>query len=300
VAARNESGRVARLELDGLSPAQISGQDLRAAAGRALGWQFIQSASFELTRRGEMIRLSGRGAGHGVGMCVIGSSKLAAAGRSSAQILGQYYPGTTIGFAGPRLTAAPPERPSVATVPPRSTVPVPPRPSDLDVAVLLPEGDEGEGQVIANLVRRERDEVSRALAVEAPMPVTLRFHPTTDAYERATGLRWFTLGMVRGSELHFIPPAVLRDRGVLERTVRRQLVHLMTDAALAGRPAWVREGARAYFADPAHGPVPRGACPQDAELERPISAGALGDASLRARACFERQVNAGRSWRDVR
>lgn len=300
VASRNESGRASRLALDGLSPAQISGQDLRAAVGRAIGWQYIQSASFELTRSGDMLRLSGRGAGHGVGMCVIGSSKLAASGRSAAQILQQYYPGTVIGPAGPRLTAAPPERPSIAVVPPAAIVPAPPKAIDTDVTVWLPDGEEGEGRVIAALARRERDDLSRALGVQAPSRVTLRFHPTTDAYERATGRPWFTLGMAQGSELHFIPPGVLRDRGVLDRTVRRQFVHVMTDAALAGRPAWVREGARAHFADPLQGSVPRAGCPQDAELLRPTSAGALSDASLRARACFERQVNAGRPWRDVR
>ena len=68
-------------------------------------------------------------------------------------------------------------------------------------------------------------------------------HPTTDDYERVTGRPWFTSGAVVGGELHLLPLAVLRDRGVLERTIRHELVHLMTDAALGGRPAWVREGA---------------------------------------------------------
>jgi hypothetical protein len=33
IASRNGSGRVAKLRLDGLSPAEISGQDLRSAVG---------------------------------------------------------------------------------------------------------------------------------------------------------------------------------------------------------------------------------------------------------------------------
>ena len=303
IASRNESGRAARLALDGLSPAQISGQDLRAAVSRTLGWQYVQSASFELARSGDTVRMSGRGAGHGVGMCVIGSSKLAAAGRSAAQILRQYYPGTTIGpltSGGPRLVAVPPERPSISAPPAKVVLPAPPKPAAIDVAVWLPDGEDSEGPVIAEVVRRERDHLARSLAVDAPPRVSLRFHPTTEAYERATGQPWFTLGSVSGNELHFIPPGVLRDRGVLERTVRRQLVHVMTDAVFVGRPAWVREGAGAHFADPSRTQASRVDCPADAELLRPLSAGALGDASLRARACFERQVNAGRSWRDVR
>ena len=49
--------------------------------------------------------------------------------------------------------------------------------------------------------------------------VTLRFHPTTDDYERATGQAWFTSGAVVDHELHLLPLAVLRERGVLERTI---------------------------------------------------------------------------------
>src|SRR5207237_9957281 len=39
IASRNNSGRVARLSLEGLMPSAISGQDLRVVVGRTLGWQ---------------------------------------------------------------------------------------------------------------------------------------------------------------------------------------------------------------------------------------------------------------------
>jgi hypothetical protein len=131
--------------------------------------------------------------------------------------------------------------------------------------------------------------------------MTVRFHPSTEDYERALGRPWFTLGTTLGSELHFLPVTMLRDRGLLDRTVRRELVHLMTDAILSDRPAWVREGAAMHFAEGGTTPVARGLiCPTDAELLRPVSAGALGNANSRARACFERQLTAGRAWRDIR
>jgi SpoIID/LytB domain protein len=300
VEARNDSGRAARLALDGITPSTISGQDLRAVVGRTLGWQYIQSAAFELKRSGDAVRLTGHGAGHGVGMCVIGSARLATTGWSAAQILQQYYPGTTIGSLGPRLTAAPPERPSIAAPAPNVPVPVTPISTALEIAVLLPEGDEGERTTITALARRERDDMVRALAVDAPPRIALRFHPTTNGYETAAGQPWFTLGTTKGEEMHFIPPSALRDRGMLERTMRRQLVHLLIDSIFAGRPAWVREGAASHFADPSSAPPPHGLCPTDAELMRPVSPGALSDAMLRARACFERELNSGRSWRDVR
>ncbi len=307
IASRNESGRVARLSLDGLTPSEISGQDLRAVVGRTLGWQRIQSAAFDLRRAGDAFRFTGHGAGHGVGMCVIGSTRLAVAGVAATAILHRYFPGTEIGAVGPRLTAAPPERPSLAAprpapeassiTPAAATASAPP---PVGIAVSLAEGDEGERGVVAALVLRERDELAKALDVPAPARIAIRFHETAAAYERATGQPWFTLGAPVGSELHLLPLAVLRDRGVLERTVRHQLVHMMTDAELAGRPSWVREGAAIYFSEGRTGPATRGPCPQEAELLRPVSVGALGDAFARARACFERQLASGRPWRNVK
>ena len=305
VASRNESGRVARLALDGLTPSRISGQDLRAAIGRSISWQYLQSAAFELKRTGDSFRFEGHGAGHGVGMCVIGSAKLATAGQSAAQILTRYFPGTDITSVGPRMTAAPPaDRPVIA--PPRpAAAPAPARPAapaPVDLALSLPEGDDGERAVVTTLVRRERDALSNILDVSAPPRLTVRFHPTTDAFERATGMPWYALGSVKSGDLHFVPMNVLRDRGVLERTVRHQIVHALADASFANRPAWVREGAALHFSETGSSvaPLGRGACPEDVELLRPTSIGALSDAMVRARACFERQLSSGKSWRDVK
>ena len=44
----------------------------------------------------------------------------------------------------------------------------------------------------------------------------------------------------------------------------------------------------------------KGRCPQDNELRYPVSAGALANAYGRARACFARQIEAGKVWNDVR
>jgi hypothetical protein len=87
---------------------------------------------------------------------------------------------------------------------------------------------------------------------------------------------------------------------MLDRTLRRELTHLMADSFLQDRPAWVRAGAAGYFADPdAHVSI-RQPCPADIELQRPTSAGALADALTRARGCFERQIAVLRDWRRVR
>ena len=110
-----------------------------------------------------------------------------------------------------------------------------------------------------------------------------------------------------GQEVHLLPLVVLRDRGVLERTLRHELVHLMVDDALASRPAWVREGAALYFSESRVAEVESASrsrsrlpCPDDAELQQPVSAGSLSNAHARALACFARQVGDGKFWRDVK
>ena len=325
IASRNASGRVARLKLDGLKPDQISGQDLRVAVGRTLGWQHVKSTAFDLRKKDGSYRFSGHGSGHGVGMCVIGSARLAERGDSAEKILARYFPGLAISAPSdqgqtrvrsssdpPPATASKPSAkapvvaPATAKVRPGSGVGLTPA----EVLVSLPDDDEGESAVIAAQALRARNELARALGVPAPR-VTLRFHPTTDDYERVTGQAWFTSGALVNNELHLLPLAVLRDRGMLERTIRHELVHVMADAALGKRPAWVREGAAIYFAGepmipgepkqrPAFKPEPRASCPGDNELLHPVSVGALSNAYARARACFAKQIQSGRTWRDVR
>jgi stage II sporulation protein D len=266
--------------------------------GRTLGWQHIKSTVFDLQRQPGAYRFTGHGSGHGVGMCVIGSTRLAAQGKRASEILDRYFPGLRISTLGPRLTAPPPARMGAPPTPVTTAVAG-------DLLISLSDGDEGEHDPIARVTAAARNDLSRALGVPAPPKLVLRFHPTTDEYQRATGQPWFTSGTILNGEVHLPPLAALRERDLLEQTIRHELVHVMTDAALANRPVWVREGAAIYFAGerlsrPGVRADVRGRCPDESELLEPTSAGALSNAYARARACFARQIVAGRSWRDVR
>jgi stage II sporulation protein D len=316
IGSRDTSGRVARLRLEGLQPDEISGQDLRVAVGRTMGWQHIKSTAFDLRKQGDAYRFSGRGSGHGVGLCVIGSARLAEDGRDARYILGRYFPGLRISPSSSTTVTTRTEGPPMAAPAPRATpAEAAPRPATNlaagPIAVSLPDDDAAEQAAITQQALAARDDLARTLGVAPPARVTLRFHSTTDDYERATGQAWFTSAAVVRDELHLLPLAVLRERGILDRTIRHELVHLMTDSILGKRPLWVREGAAIYFAGeqpipgetaqrPAFKPEPRTSCPNDSELRRPVSVGALTNAYARARACFAKQIKAGRSWRDVR
>jgi stage II sporulation protein D len=272
IASRYESGRVAQLALGGMTPGEISAQDLRLALMRLPGLPQVQSASFELRPSTDGYRFAGQGYGHGVGMCVIGSVRLAHGGMSARSILERYFPGTGIGSIGPAL-------------------------------IRLAASEEHERAGLVALVDEARSELARSLAVTPPARIGVRVHASTAEFETHTGRPWFTLGAVVEGELHLVPLAMLRDRGMLELITRRQIVRVLTESDLGRRPLWVREGAALHYGDAVASGTraqSRGACPSDDELVRPLSAGGLADAYARARSCFERQLAAGRSWREVR
>ena len=183
---------MAQLSLEGLQPGMISGQDLRVVVGRTLGWQHIKSTVFELRRQGDMYRFSGHGSGHGVGMCVIGSARLAERGATAAAILARYFPGLEIsGPSATSSTSVPGGRSASGTevgakpVPAGTEVGAKRVPAGTEVLVSLPDDDEGERAAIVGATARARDELARALGVTAPPRVILRVHPTTDALRRA-------------------------------------------------------------------------------------------------------------------
>jgi len=100
---RGGSGRVAVIQIDtdrGTFP--VRGDDirsvLRTASGEPLSSTYFSLAP-EYDRDGllKSVTIRGQGYGHGVGMCQWGAIGRARAGQSFLEILGTYYPGTTVG-----------------------------------------------------------------------------------------------------------------------------------------------------------------------------------------------------------
>jgi stage II sporulation protein D len=56
----------------------------------------LRSSFYTLTLTGDSISVTGRGYGHGVGLCQDGARAMAAAKKSYDQITGFYYPGTAV------------------------------------------------------------------------------------------------------------------------------------------------------------------------------------------------------------
>lgn len=70
----------------------VTGQDFR----RILGYATLFSTQFSIDRIERKVEFSGKGAGHGVGLCQWGAKEMAELGYRYQSILHYYYPGTEI------------------------------------------------------------------------------------------------------------------------------------------------------------------------------------------------------------
>lgn len=312
VLTRNTSDRVSRISVEGFTPSDMSGHEFRMAVGRVAGWQAIKSTAFDIDRTSTGYRFKGRGFGHGVGLCVIGAGRRASNGATVDQILKFYFPGLTVGSIGPSTTTMTTSMPpSLVPVPPAARVApvasaapvVPAASAATDIALALPGAEEGERATVLSMIRQSRDLVAKATGVPATLKLRVTVHPTVESFGRSTGQPWWVSGATDGAQIELLPIAVLRRQGQLDRTIGHEVTHALLDATLAKRPMWVREGAAAYYANPANAKAvkpDRVPCPNDAELLRPISAGAQRDAYARAEACFARAIADGKKWNEVR
>ena len=296
---RDRSGRVSRLRLRGLEPEEITGAQFRTA----LGPTDVRSTAFSMTKEGAALHLTGRGYGHGVGMCVIGAGRRARRGETAEAILHRYYPGLRIATID-RVTTPAVETASVrpregVAGPPSAAAVVPARPSG--VTAHVPKGSALSAPDLERIGARAHDALSKTLGTSVA-PLTIELHDSVESFRNATGQPWWVSEVAAGTAIDLAPVAVLQQRDGVESTVRRAIAELLVSPALQGRPAWVRVGAARYFASDTHPAAAGGKlrCPADAELTLAISAAAQRDAESRAEACFAREIAHGKNWRDVR
>ncbi len=90
------AGRVREVEtLTSGGTTTVPAEDLR----RAMGYTEIPSVFFEISMSGRDVVFSGRGRGHGVGLCQWGAKWMAQQGLGYQSIIRHYYPGTRLALA---------------------------------------------------------------------------------------------------------------------------------------------------------------------------------------------------------
>jgi stage II sporulation protein D len=97
-AGRIRTATIERAPIRGAAAARtlVRGDVLREILSRAFGARAIRSTLFEVRREWASFVFSGRGFGHGVGLCQAGALARLRAGSPPLRVLTFYYPGTTL------------------------------------------------------------------------------------------------------------------------------------------------------------------------------------------------------------
>jgi stage II sporulation protein D len=95
----DSAGRVERATLRGARTIDVRGDVLRDVLSHAFGVRSIRSTLFTVTRSKDTFVFSGRGFGHGVGLCQAGAMARLQAGQAPSTVLAHYFPGTALSVA---------------------------------------------------------------------------------------------------------------------------------------------------------------------------------------------------------
>jgi len=217
VAKRGESGRAVTLKIDG---AEISADEFRLSVGESLGWNRIPSTWFELGRQGDGFAFHGRGWGHGVGLCQKGAAAMAQQGRSTQQILAQYFPETraadeATGREWRRLAGD---------------------------GFVLESLDAGDAAYLPDL-SRARVEATDQSGLHTTAPLTVRAFASTPAFREATLAPGWLAAFTEGDWIGTQPLRTLAGRRLMADTMRHEFLHALVEQQAGPRaPLWLREG----------------------------------------------------------
>jgi stage II sporulation protein D len=222
------------LKLSGGNPQSflVSASTLRFSVGRSLGWNKIRSDLYEVRSADDHVLFSGRGSGHGVGLCQGGAQEMGRQGKTYREILSFYYPGTQLVQRSDSADAGIWQMRTSERLELLSTNP------DADSTVLP----------IADRILREN---KNSIGWQLQFRVRLQVFSSLDRYRDTTGEPGWIAASTRGHVIRMQPLDDLRRKGVLESTLRHEFYHLLVDAqACADTPLWFREGLVLFLSDP--------------------------------------------------
>ena len=96
IAQRDHGGRALLITLKGTREVTVRAEDLRTVLANAFGVKSVRSARFDVSKQGSRFVFTGKGYGHGVGLCQAGAYARLKAGALPEQVLARYYPGTRL------------------------------------------------------------------------------------------------------------------------------------------------------------------------------------------------------------
>jgi stage II sporulation protein D len=227
VAERTPSGRARILRFgvgNAASGAAVSASTLRFAVGRTLGWSTLKSDWYDVGMQGDHFIFSGRGVGHGVGLCQTGAAEMARQGKNYHEILAFYYPGALSGLSAKGI--------------PWSVVPT----ESFELRVVNA-GDKVAARTAARAALEWATQRSGLTLHSLPL---IEVYPTVAMFRDATGEPGWVAASTRHQHMRVQPPSVLRDK--FESVLRHEFLHMLVeDNAQASTPLWFREGMVVYL-----------------------------------------------------
>jgi stage II sporulation protein D len=233
VIRRGATGRAELLAVTGVgAPARLSASSFRFAVNRALGWNQIRSDWYTASMSGPALEISGKGYGHGVGLCQAGAYEMAVEGKSAAEILNFYFPGTAIG-----ITSADHGWQQVAGAGWTLLTTDPAGP-------LLAEGNAAWAKAQSLLGKP-------AGSGGPTVQPTVRELPTTELFRQTTGEPGWMLASTRGRTVFLQPATVRQNNGGSETLLLHEFLHVLVEQQAGEHaPLWLREGLVETLASP--------------------------------------------------
>jgi len=245
VAKHDQTGRAEVVSIVGDRTRTINGWEFKLILGRALGWQFLKSSRFNVSRSGSEFVFRGGGFGHGLGLCQEGSHVMAQRGQSFQQILAHYFPGTSV--RGETETGRRGDM-EYFTASPRRRVSAP------HFKLIYPQSvDRTEVEQVLNLLEANRSELLHRVSlagIQAAFPdLEIVINETTGDFVGRTGMPPWAAAATKNNRVELQPLKLLRQRRILETTLRHELVHVLIDT-IGGRqtPRWLAEGMAIFVA----------------------------------------------------
>lgn len=259
VSRQDHTGRAEQITIVGSTRRTISGWYFKIIVGRALGWNLLKSSRFQLQRSGSNFFFRGSGFGHGLGLCQGGAHVMAERGFGYRQILKKYFPGTIVrmnvskGYSADLLWSTSPGSSSKRIVAVRQGAKGRNRISNEHFRVSYPlSTSHKDAEYLLQLMEDTRRSLLTRpfLPTNAYLPfMEVIVNETTGDFVGRTGLPAWTAAGSQAARIELQPLALLKRRGILETTVRHELVHKIVDSLGNGRaPRWLAEGLALYLA----------------------------------------------------